>query len=192
MIAPACSGCAVVVTEGFRALGLTKWAGPTKKEQGRAGHRDRIESIVPIRTKRWNDPREEGEDGYRLLICRYRPRGVKKEEEPWDGWCIALSPSIELHAAVYGKDQPAITWSEYERRFREEMKRQTYWLRSFADRLKAGHTITLLCSSACTDESRCHRSLVRAMLEDLARAAAAADDGLEEKPKPSSRVIRRS
>lgn len=28
--------------------------------------------VVPVRTKRWNDP-PEVEEGYRLLICRYRP-----------------------------------------------------------------------------------------------------------------------
>ena len=27
-----------------------------------------------IKTKRWNDP-VEADDGYRLLVCRYRPRG---------------------------------------------------------------------------------------------------------------------
>ncbi len=32
---------------------------------------------MPIRTKRWNDPRDPG-DGFRLLVCRYRPRGLRK------------------------------------------------------------------------------------------------------------------
>jgi uncharacterized protein YeaO (DUF488 family) len=35
---------------------------------------------MPIQTRRWNDPAEEG-DGTRILITRYRPRGVKKSEE---------------------------------------------------------------------------------------------------------------
>lgn len=122
---------------------------------------------MPIRTKRWNDPRE-AEDGYRLLICRYRPRGVKKEDETWDGWCQALAPSKELFDAVYGKNgQDAISWEDYERRFRKEMERQGYWLRGFADRVKGGETITLLCSSACVDAARCHRRIVKELLEDL-------------------------
>jgi len=55
-----------------------------------------------IKTKRWNDPVEPG-DGRRLLITRYRPRGVKKGEEPWDEWRKELAPSKELHADWYGK-----------------------------------------------------------------------------------------
>jgi len=141
---------------------------------------------VPIRTKRWNDPIEKESDGYRLLICRYRPRGVKKDGEPWDAWCIALSPSVELHAAAYGKDeQPILPWSDYERLFREEMSRQGYWIKSFAERVKKGETITLLCSSACTDESRCHRSIIK----DLMLAVIAEEDAPS--PPTSGRVIRR-
>jgi uncharacterized protein YeaO (DUF488 family) len=118
-----------------------------------------------IRTKRWNDPLGD-DDGYRLLICRYRPRGVPKEGEPWDAWCPALAPSVELHAAAYGKSGEApLPWAEYERRFREEMKRQRFWLEGFAARVKKGETLTLLCSSACVDPTRCHRTLVQQMLE---------------------------
>jgi uncharacterized protein YeaO (DUF488 family) len=123
--------------------------------------------LVPIRTKRWNDPRD-AEDGYRLLICRYRPRGVPHDEETWDAWCKALAPSEELHAAAYGKNGPPISFEEYEQRFRVEMDRQRYWIESFAGRVRSGETMTLLCSSACVDEARCHRTLVKAMLEEAA------------------------
>ncbi|HKU38479.1 MAG TPA: DUF488 family protein [Polyangiales bacterium] len=123
---------------------------------------------MPVRTKRWNDPKLP-DDGLRLLICRYRPRGVAKSEETWDATCLALAPSKELHAAVYGKSGAAIDWHEYERRFRAEMAAQKYWIEGFAGRVRAGDTITLLCSSACEDESKCHRSIVKELIE---RAAA--------------------
>ena len=123
---------------------------------------------MPVRTKRWNDPKLP-DDGLRLLICRYRPRGVAKSEETWDATCLALAPSKELHAAVYGKSGTAIDWHEYERRFRAEMAAQKYWIEGFAGRVRAGDTITLLCSSACEDESKCHRSIVKELIE---RAAA--------------------
>lgn len=122
---------------------------------------------MPVRTKRWNDPIDP-DDGYRLLVCRYRPRGVPREGEPWDAWCNALSPSVELHAAAYGKGQEPIAWAEYVERFHREMTRQRYWIESFAAHLRAGETITLLCSSACVDPERCHRTLVAALLEDAA------------------------
>jgi uncharacterized protein YeaO (DUF488 family) len=141
---------------------------------------------MTVRTKRWNDPSEEA-DGYRLLICRYRPRGVPKDGEPWDAWCSALAPSKELHADAYGKHGPAIPWAAYEARFVVEMGRQRWWIDGFAARHRAGQTITLLCSSACTDEARCHRTLVARLLEQAAFPAA--------RPAPegaTARVVRRT
>jgi uncharacterized protein YeaO (DUF488 family) len=70
---------------------------------------------MPIRTRRWNDSRKKG-DGFRLLICRYRPRALKKEDETWHQWWPIFGPSKELHAAIYGKNGPPITWDEYRRR----------------------------------------------------------------------------
>ena len=124
---------------------------------------------MPVRTKRWNDP-PEADDGLRLLICRYRPRGVPKATEPWDVFCPALAPSKQLHAAAYGKSGPPLPFAEYARQFRSEMAARGYWIASFAARVRAGETITLLCSSACTDAARCHRSIVQELIE-----AAAAD-----------------
>lgn len=137
-----------------------------------------------VRTKRWCDP-QDAADGYRLLVCRYRPRGVKKEEEAWDGWCQALAPSVELHADAYGKaGRTAIEWSEYERRYSEEMKRQRFWIDSLARRVRSGETLTLLCSSACTDPERCHRMLLARLIERAAHPEAPT----KEEP---ARVVRR-
>jgi uncharacterized protein YeaO (DUF488 family) len=131
---------------------------------------------VPVRTKRWNDPALP-DDGYRLLVCRYRPRGVKKEGEPWDAWCNALAPSVELHADAYGKHGEAIAWDAYVVRYRAEMSRQRFWIEGFAKRIREGETITLLCSSACVDPARCHRTL----LADLLTSAAAPSEDREQK-----------
>jgi uncharacterized protein YeaO (DUF488 family) len=149
---------------------------------------------MALRTKRWNDPAAP-EDGYRLLICRYRPRGVPREGEPWDAWCSALSPSVALHAAAYGKDGAApIPWDDYRTRFLDEMKRQRFWIEGFAARLRKGETMTLLCSSACTNAARCHRTLVA----DLLTAAAAEPVGQAADPdaggrrRSAGRVVRRT
>lgn len=127
---------------------------------------------MPVRTKRWNDPASD-DDGLRVLICRYRPRGVAQAGQPWSAWTTALAPSKALHAAAYGKDgSPALPFVEYERRFRAEMERSQFWIRGLAERVRAGETITLLCSSACTDERTCHRSIVKEMIEEAAQALA--------------------
>ena len=141
---------------------------------------------VSIRTKRWNDPAEP-DDGYRLLICRYRPRGVSSDKERWDAWCKELGPSDELHADFYGKTGGSpLAFADYDRRFREEMKRQKFWLEGFAAHVRKGDMITLLCSSACTDPLRCHRTIVKELLEELAFPKAILE------PATGTRVIRRT
>jgi uncharacterized protein YeaO (DUF488 family) len=111
---------------------------------------------MPLKTKRWNDP-VEADDGHRLLVCRYRPRGVRRDAEAWDAWWPHLGPSRELHADYYGKHGPPIDWPEFRRRYLAEMNGQRE-AASLATRVSAGETITLLCSSACTDAERCHRA----------------------------------
>jgi uncharacterized protein YeaO (DUF488 family) len=118
---------------------------------------------MPIKTKRWNDPREPG-DGFRLLICRYRPRALRKEHETWDAWWKDLGPSRELHADFYGKHGPPIGLEEYRTRYLREMESQKERIAELAERVDNGETITLLCSSACTDSSHCHRTLLRDLI----------------------------
>lgn len=119
-----------------------------------------------ICTRRWNDP-QESDDGYRILVCRYRPRGVRKEDETWDAWIPDLAPSRQLHAAFYGKDQAPLSWPAYRTRYLEEMKSQKQRIAALAKLHNSGKTITLLCSSACTRESRCHRSLLKELIEKM-------------------------
>jgi uncharacterized protein YeaO (DUF488 family) len=124
---------------------------------------------MPIKTKRWCDKKKR-DDGFRLLICRYRPRALPKAEETWDSWCSDLGPSKELHADYYGKHGPPITWETYRERYLKEMESQEELIDELAQIVKEGKTITLLCSSACTDESHCHRTLLRDVI--LARVEA--------------------
>jgi uncharacterized protein YeaO (DUF488 family) len=119
---------------------------------------------MPLYHKCWDDPREPG-DGFRLLICRYRPRAVKKEDETWDAWQKDLGPSKELHADFYGKNGLPINWETYRKQYLQEMKSQTEKIRELAERLAAGETITLLCSSACIDATHCHRTLLKSLIE---------------------------
>jgi hypothetical protein len=44
------------------------------------------------------------------------------------------------------------------------MKGQRAEVASLAARVAAGETITLLCSSACTDPERCHRTLLKTLV----------------------------
>jgi uncharacterized protein YeaO (DUF488 family) len=126
-------------------------------------------TIGEIRTRRWNDKKKRG-DGLRLLICRYRPRALPKKDETWDLWWKQLGPSKELHAAFYGKnDQTPLSWEQYRERYLEEMKAQQESIDLVAEKVAGGKTITLLCSSACTDEAHCHRTLLKELIEERLR-----------------------
>lgn len=119
---------------------------------------------MPIFTKRWDEPPDEA-DGYRVLVTRYRPRALPKAEETWDAWLRDLGPSAELHAAFYGKHGPPVSWTRYREAYLAEMQDQRSNLLDLAERVANGGTITLLCSSACVNEHRCHRSVLKKLLE---------------------------
>lgn len=119
---------------------------------------------MPIKTKRWNDPRKKG-DGFRLLTCRFRPRALPKENETWDKWYQELGPSKVLHALLYGKAGTPISFEEFTQKYLEEMKKQEYLIKGLAGLVAEGKTITLLCSSACTNSKKCHRTLLKGLIE---------------------------
>jgi uncharacterized protein YeaO (DUF488 family) len=120
---------------------------------------------VPLRSKRWNDP-IDAPDGFRLLICRLRPRGVSRRNETWSDWWPDLGPSRALLDDFHGKRGLAISWETYAARYLEEMSgaTQLWRIRDLVRRVAAGETITLLCSSACRDPARCHRTLLARLI----------------------------
>ena len=123
---------------------------------------------MPIRTRRWNDPKQP-DDGFRLLICRYRPRALPKKDETWTEWWKDLGPSKELHADYYGKHGEPIGWPAYRRRYLDEMGDQGEYIDELASLVREGKTVTLLCSSACVDPDHCHRTLLKGLIEERLR-----------------------
>jgi uncharacterized protein YeaO (DUF488 family) len=124
---------------------------------------------VPVRTRRWSDPEQPG-DGLRVLICRYRPRALPKAAETWDVWMKALAPSKELLARF---QDGLIGWREYRQGYLREMASQPEApaaIEELAAEVRKGKTVTLLCSKSCEDESRCHRTPLKLLLEKAAVA----------------------
>ena len=124
--------------------------------------------MASISTKRWDDPADPS-DGTRILVCRYRPRGLAKLNETWTEWMPDLGPSKSLHAAAYGKAGVELSWTAYRASYLREMQSQREAIDAMAKRVASGESITLLCSTQCERESRCHRSLLKELIE---RAAA--------------------
>lgn len=120
---------------------------------------------MPIKTKRWN-ARAEADDGYRVLVCRYRPRGLPKAKETWDIWLRDLGPSTELFDSYFGKKGKApIPLSDYLARYEVEMESQQAKIAELAARADAGETVTLLCSKDCILPEACHRTTLAKLIE---------------------------
>jgi uncharacterized protein YeaO (DUF488 family) len=76
-----------------------------------------------------------------------------------DGWEKELGPSRELLTSFRaGK----LDWEDFAARYREEMSAREELLEYYRD-LGRRETLTLLCG--CQDEARCHRSLLKEILE---------------------------
>jgi uncharacterized protein YeaO (DUF488 family) len=71
-----------------------------------------------ILLKRAYDP-AGGRDGYRVLVERLWPRGVRKSDLQLDAWIKDIAPSHELRR-WFGHD-PA-RWSEFAARYRRELR----------------------------------------------------------------------
>ena len=124
----------------------------------------RCSTGMPLKTRRWCVPAEP-DDGLRVLICRFRPRGLPKEKETWDVWMRELGPSPPLLAAFQGKGQTPITLDEYRERYLREMEAQHEKIAELAARVDQGETVTLLCSKDCIIAEACHRTLLAELIE---------------------------
>jgi len=122
---------------------------------------------VSVRIVRLGSPRQPGE-GLRIGTVRRPPRGVPKAQFSsgnwYDVWYPELSPSAET--VKFGQQAASERdWQAFARRYRAEM----------ADP-PAARTLDLLAALShgadfsvgcyCEDESRCHRSVLRALLEE--------------------------
>ena len=88
-------------------------------------------------------------DGYRVLIDRIWPRGVKREDAHLDEWARELAPSTELRT-WFGHD-PA-HFEEFQRRYTEELASQEGKLRELRRRAREG-TLTLVYAARDTDHN---------------------------------------
>src|SRR5690242_16814421 len=88
-------------------------------------------------------------DGYRVLIMRLWPRGIKKSKVAV--WSKELAPDYALLRAFKSN---GMSWSEFSRRYRAGLKKAVAQeqLKNLKGILKK-RKVTLLC--ACRDESRC-------------------------------------
>jgi uncharacterized protein YeaO (DUF488 family) len=134
---------------------------------------------MAIRIVRLGSPRAPDE-GLRLGTVRRPPRGVAKNQVAtrnfYDIWMPEAAPSEALLKAARstfgGRAKPGddlAHWKAFVRRYRSEMKRPE--AARLLDLLAAlSHRTNLSVGCYCANEERCHRSVLRTLLEERAAA----------------------
>lgn len=101
-----------------------------------------------------------------VLVDRLWPRGVSKEEEPWDEWDKDVAPSSELRTWYHHDDR---LYDEFARRYRTELERSpgADALAHLVDLARSG-PLTLLTASkdVAHSDATVLRDIVRERLAD--------------------------
>ena len=114
--------------------------------------------VMLVAIKRFYEPAETA-DGYRILVDRLWPRGVKKEAAQIDLWLKEVAPSTELRTWFH-KDTSQ--WTAFTKKYQAELKDNPA-LKELKQLLKEHKKITLLYTAK--DEKHNH-ALVLAQLLD--------------------------
>lgn len=94
---------------------------------------------MAVKIKRIYEPYATA-DGYRILVDRLWPRGIKKEKAHVDVWLKDVAPSTELRQ-WFGHQ--AERWSEFKTRYRAELKDSPAW-KELQTYIHDHKTVTLL------------------------------------------------
>ena len=135
---------------------------------------------MTIRVVRLGSPRAAGE-GVRIGTVRRPPRGVPKaryaSDDWYDVWYPNLSPTPELvklalsAQAEPGSAQAKKDWALFTRLFRKEMAAPDA-ARTLDVLAALSHGADFAIGCYCADEARCHRSVLRSLLEERGAAVA--------------------
>lgn len=121
---------------------------------------------MSIRIVRLGTPRHKDE-GVRLGTVRRPPRGVRKEryaaDDWYDAWLPNLAPSAALvSAALAAQDERA--WKKFVKAYESEMAKPDN-VRVIEALAALSHGANFSVGCYCEDENRCHRSVLRRILE---------------------------
>jgi len=107
-------------------------------------------------------------EGSRLGTVRRSPRGVRKEEfakrNYYDVWLPDLAPSAQLVSWALVDDWTDARWKRFRREYTKEMnKPEPKRLLAVLATLSRDANFSVGCY--CEDAARCHRSILRELLE---------------------------
>ncbi len=121
---------------------------------------------MAIRIVRLSDPRA-ADEGLRIGTVRRPPRGVPKPEfakrDFYDVWYPNLAPSADLVAMALHAESER-DWRAFVRQYKAQMAAPEV-SRSLDLLAALSHSTNLSVECYCADEVRCHRSVLRALLQ---------------------------
>ncbi|MDW2645199.1 DUF488 domain-containing protein [Citrobacter sp. HN-141] len=113
-----------------------------------------------IQCKRVYDPAEKS-DGYRVLVDRLWPRGVKKNDLVFNEWDKALTPSSDLRKAFHAD---VIDFAHFSEQYRAELAQQQQEGKRLAD-IARQQPLTLLYAAKDTQQN--HAQVLAEWLRQL-------------------------
>jgi uncharacterized protein YeaO (DUF488 family) len=99
------------------------------------------------------------QDGFRILVDRLWPRGIKKEKAKIDLWFKEIAPSDKLRKWF---KHDISKWEEFKKRYKEEIKQNKESLKKLIDIVKNKKIVTLVFSAK--DEKHNNAVVLREIL----------------------------
>ncbi len=99
--------------------------------------------MTQIKIKRVHDAAERS-DGFRVLVDRLWPRGMKKENLHYDLWAKDITPSTSLRE-WYHQDEES-HWEVFKKKYMKELK-ESPAVKDFVNQIKGRPTVILLIAS---------------------------------------------
>ncbi|HTD40190.1 MAG TPA: DUF488 family protein [Mucilaginibacter sp.] len=116
---------------------------------------------MPVKIKRIYEPYSK-DDGYRILIDRLWPRGIKKETAHIDKWLKEIAPSTELRKWFH-QEPEADHWEQFEKAYHAELKKSEAVEELHSD-IENHETVTLL--YAAKNEEQNHAMVLLQFLKE--------------------------
>jgi uncharacterized protein YeaO (DUF488 family) len=95
--------------------------------------------MAALKIKRAYQPKEKS-DGFRVLVDRIWPRGLKREDAHFDVWMKEIAPSTALRK-WFNHDPEK--WEEFNEKYKSELKQSPH-LEELLGYLKEHKTVTLI------------------------------------------------
>jgi uncharacterized protein YeaO (DUF488 family) len=130
---------------------------------------------MSLRTYQAGTPRKPGE-GLRIGTVRFPPRGVRKEDyarlDFFDVWFPVVAPSRELLAWVKKHDiaNDAASKRTFQQRYARELESDPAARQSVLLLAALAQQTAISIGCFCEDESNCHRSILKTVIEEAAKA----------------------